>query len=434
MSRPGRVIAVVFAALTSAIAIAAPPPLQAGLAVRDISPDTETLHVPLGGYGERMNAPATGVHDRTMAKALILKQGDKKFAFVAMDLVGIPRSLRDEILLRIQDTGIRSDDLLLAASHTHASVEMAAMNRQNVFENPAIGIFDEKLLDFTAQQTAEAIIAANEKFEIVRFGSTSLEIEGMNRNRRGGRITDNEMTIFRLDRLDGKPFVVHINYTAHPTFMNPSVMEVSAGWPGYLQREVEGFMPGVTCLYSNGAEGDIAPSGGDGPSPFAKAEDYGRKLAVQALEAIAKIKTTPVVNFDYRTHILRLPPRTVPPALKESAGPEYGLDEKNIEAVINAMAPQSSYIGVFRLNDFVAVSIPGEMAVKLGLQIKKELGLAGARYPVIVGLGNEWISYILPPEEYHKGGYEPGVSFYGENLGPVVTEQAITYGKAILGK
>jgi hypothetical protein len=70
----------------------------------------------------------------------------------------------------------------------------------------------------------------------------------------------------------------------------------------------------------------------------------------------------------------------------------------------------------------------------LGVEIKKALQDSGAKHPMIVGLGNEWISYILPPDEYHKGGYEPGVSFYGETLGPVVVAQAIDAGKAILAK
>ncbi|MFP6584177.1 MAG: hypothetical protein VCD00_16695, partial [Candidatus Hydrogenedentota bacterium] len=67
-------------------------PLEAGTAVLNITPDVKNHPTPLGGYGERENAPAVGVHDNTMAKALILKQGDKKFALVTLDLLGVPRS------------------------------------------------------------------------------------------------------------------------------------------------------------------------------------------------------------------------------------------------------------------------------------------------------------------------------------------------------
>jgi hypothetical protein len=407
-------------------------PLLAGLAVSNITPDTSVYHVPLGGYGARQNAPATGIHDYAMAKALILKQGEKKLAFVTSDLLGIPRSLRDEVLIRIAGTGITSDSFMFTASHCHASTEMNAMNRANVFDNKAIGIFDESLLVFTADRIAQAVIDANKELQPVRFGTASVRIDGMNRNRRGDPIVDDELTLARFDSADGKPLVVFVNWTAHPTYMSERVMQVSAGWPGYLQREVEGFMPGAVCMYTNGAEGDISPAGGEGPSEFAKAEDYGRKLAVKVLAEVPKIETRENAVLDYSMTDLKLPKRVAPPALLDSAGPEYGLTPENITTLVETMSPETSYLGVVRIGDMVAVGIPGEMTSSLGVQIKRALSDAGAKHPIVLGLANEWISYILPPEEYTQGGYEPGVSFYGDQLGPVVVAQAIEAGKAIL--
>lgn len=414
-------------------ALAASATVEAGVAVANITPDPAAYHVPLGGYGDRMNAPATGIHDYTLAKALVLRQGDKKFALVTLDLLGIPRSLRDEVLKRIDGTGIGSDNLMLAASHTHASVEMNALNAQNVFGIPNIGIFDQKLLDFTASQIAEGIKQANQKFVPVRVGTASIQVEGLNRNRRGDPVLDQELTVTRIDTADGGPLVVFVNFTAHPTHVNAKVMEISAEWPGYLQREVEAFS-GAICMYSNGAEGDVAPAGGSGPSPFARAEDHGRKVAVHVLEVLRTIKTTPDVTFDFSMTTLNLPPRTPPPALLEEAGPEYGLNETNIKPLINALCPESSYLGVLRLGDLLAVSIPGELFSLLGLELKSSLRDAGAAHPIIVGLGNEWISYMMPPEEFDQGGYEPGVSFYGVRLGPEVIEQGIDAGKKLLAR
>lgn len=408
-------------------------PLEAGVAVLDITPNVLEHPTPLGGYGERENAPAIGVHDSTLAKALILKQGDTRFAFVTLDLLGVPRSLRDEILLRLKGTGIGSDNLLLAASHSHASVEMNAMNRNNVFQNKNIGIYDEYLLMYTADTIAEVIKAANRDFEEVSVGVGSKIVPDLNANRRGNPYTDNEMVVLRLDDADGNPKVVLINYAAHPTFMNEKTMHVSAGWPGYLQREVEGFLgKGVVCMYANGAQGDVRPSGAQGASEFARAEDYGRKLAVKALELIPRIETESDIELKYSMTTLELPERTPPKALLDSAGPEYGLTPENIQMLIEALVPETSYISTLQLGDFLAVSTPGEMTSILGLKVKYDLRNAGARRPVIIGLGNEWISYMLAPDEMHQGGYEPGVSFYGEQLGPVVVEQMVSAGKALL--
>jgi hypothetical protein len=406
-------------------------PLFAGIAVTNITPDTEKYHVPLGGYGARQNARAIGVHDYAIAKALVLKQGDKKFALVTSDLLGIPRSLRDEVLSRIVATGITSDTLMFTASHCHASTEMNAMNRNNVFDNKAIGIFDESLLVFHADRIAQAIIDADKAYQPVRVATASTRIDGMNGNRRGDPIVDNELTVTRIDDADGKPFVAFVNWTAHPTYMNEHVMVVCADWPGYLQRELEAHIPGVTCMYTNGAQGDISPRGSDGPSPFAKAEDYGRKLGIKVFELYSKIEPVENAQLNFSMTTLKLPERTAPPALLDSAGPEYGLTKENIAELVDRMSPKTSYLGILRIGDLVGIGIPGEMTSSLGVQIKQAVAASGVSHPIIVGLCNEWISYILPPEEYTQGGYEPGVSFYGDQLGPVVVSQAIEAGKAI---
>jgi hypothetical protein len=62
----------------------------------------------------------------------------------------------------------------------------------------------------------------------------------------------------------------------------------------------------------------------------------------------------------------------------------------------------------------------------LGERIKNHLFEQGIRYPVIGGMANEWISYILSKEQYQKGGYETSVSFYGPELGPTIHQAMIT--------
>ena len=48
------------------------------------------------------------------------------------------------------------------------------------------------------------------------------------------------------------------------------------------------------------------------------------------------------------------------------------------------------------LGELVIVGIPGEMVASLGLKVKAEtVRINGAAHPVIGGLANEWISYIL---------------------------------------
>ncbi len=422
--------AVGLAALAARVAVA--EPLLMGIGVSNITPDTEAMHVQLGGYGARQSAPATGVHDDLMCKAILLKQGDRTFALVATDQLAIARSLRDEVLARVESAGINSDNLLLTASHTHAAVAMNAMNRSNVFDNKAIGIFDEALLLFTAERIAEAILAANEHYREVQVGTASTMLKGLNRNRRNAPVVDRTLTVTRFDDMEGAPLAVHVNWTAHPTMASAETMVVTAGWPGFLQRNVEGFLPGAVCLYTNGSVGDITTAGASGPSEFARMEDYGRQLAKEVLALVENIETEPDATFNYATSRLELPEHEAPPALLEAAGPEYGLTPENLPILLEALGPDASYLQVLQVGGLTAMAIPGEITSELGLEIQEALRETGAEHPIIVGLSNDWISYILSPSEYNRGGYEPGMSFYGETLGPRVVNQAIEAGKALL--
>ena len=59
--------------------------LRAGVARVDLTPPAE-LNAALGGYGARMSRPAEGVHDRVLAKALVISDGTGRFALVTAGL------------------------------------------------------------------------------------------------------------------------------------------------------------------------------------------------------------------------------------------------------------------------------------------------------------------------------------------------------------
>jgi len=67
---------------------------------------------------------------------------------------------------------------------------------------------------------------------------------------------------------------------------------------------------------------------------------------------------------------------------------------------------------------------PAALAEKLRGQHVRIVSLSTSLH-VIGGLADAWISYMLPPEEYRKGGYESSVSFYGETLGETMVNGAI---------
>jgi neutral ceramidase len=401
--------------------------LMAGIARVDITPPLE-LNAPLGGYGERMNRPAEGVHDRIFAKALVLSDGKQKFALVTADIVGFPPPVKPALVSQL-GAGWSADQIILLASHSHTSIEMNAINPLNTFQIPQIGIFSQRVYEFVMKRLEQVVRDAEGRLVPVTVGTSSIPLEGWNRNRRGGTVVDNELTVTRIDKTDGKPLAVLVNFTAHPTFMSGEDMQFSGDWPGHLQRTLESLIgEGVTAMYYNGAEGDQAPQGRPdaGDSRWERAERYGRDIGIQAWKQWQKTQTQANTALAYHSQTVKLPERTWHPDFTKTGGEEYGLNETLLKEMLPRMFPTEANLISLRLGDLLIVGIPGEMSASLGLKIKADAKrFSGAAHPVIGGLADAWLSYILPASEYRKGGYETSVSFYGETLGDTIVAGAI---------
>jgi hypothetical protein len=130
----------------------------------------------------------------------------------------------------------------------------------------------------------------------------------MNRNRRGNQTVDQDLTVTRIDLINGKPLAVLVNWTAHPTIMDEKDMLVSGGWPGYLQRELEEWIGNeVTAMYYNGAEGDQSPIPPKGASHYEQAESYGRRIAIKAKQIYHNIKLEKNPEFIFNHKKINLP-------------------------------------------------------------------------------------------------------------------------------
>jgi len=406
--------------------------IKAGVKEIIITPPLDIGYT-LGGYGDRMSKPAEGVHDNIRAKVLILDDGSKHYAIITMDILGFPPNVKPQIIEKLNQKRWNEENILLLPSHTHTSLEMFALNDKNIFNLAPIGIFQPKLLEFVVNRLAELIKEADQNLQPVKIGTKKIKLENLNRNRRGNPFVDNDLTITRIDLMDGQPLSVLINWTAHPTIMDDKDMFVSAGWPGYMQREIEAWIGnGVVAMYYNGAEGDQSVIAQHAGSHYEQAENYGRTMAINVVNLYNTIQSEADIKFDYNYHTINLPKREPHPLFMETGGKEYGLDEEKIHILLNQVFPQQTSISALRLGDLLLVGAPGEMIAELGLNIKKELAQTGIKYPVIGGLANQWISYILSASEYKKSGYEASVSFYGKNLGDTIVNGMLTTARPLI--
>lgn len=376
-----------------------------------------------------MSRPATGVHDGVWAKALVLAQAERKFAVVTADVLAFPPGFKAAVIRRLATNALSAEQVLLLPSHSHTSIDMMALHPGNGFGIPQAGIFHKELLDETADRLARVIGDASKNLVAVTAASAVVSVPDRNRNRRhGAAIHDTDLGVARIDTLDGRPLAVLVNWTAHPTFMDAKDMLFSGDWPGHLQRTMEALIGhGVTVMYYNGAEGDQSPTPpSDCASNWERAERYGREMGILAWRAWEKVQPRAVTVFDYHTETIVLPQRQPHPDFMKSGGAEYGLDPARMKDFLDRLVPSATHSTFLRLDDWVILGVPGEMAAQLGLEAKLETRrITGARCVTIGGLADEWVSYALPAEEYRKGGYEASMSFYGETLGSTLVEGVV---------
>jgi hypothetical protein len=110
----------------------------------------------------------------------------------------------------------------------------------------------------------------------------------------------------------------------------------------------------------------------------------------------------------------------------KTGGEEYGLDENTVKIVMKMLGPAEVGLGAIRIGDLLISGAPGEMTAELGIKVKNSIKSSGIKYPAIGGLANEWISYILSRDQYiNGGGYESSVSFYGPDLGSIISNEMI---------
>ncbi|MBI3270501.1 MAG: neutral/alkaline non-lysosomal ceramidase N-terminal domain-containing protein [Planctomycetes bacterium] len=368
------------------------PQLRVGFGVADITPDRP---VPLGGYGERLGKVSTGVHDPVRARALLISSGDRKLAWVVVDLVGVSRKVRQDLYALVgEELGVRPEGFVVSATHDHSGPGGLA---RELHWQLAMGPYDPRLYRFVLDRCAEALRAAERDLAPARLGLGVGRLEGRSRNRRihDGPI-DPQLGVLRVDRPDGTPRGVLVNFAAHPTVLGGGNLLVSADWPGACCDALEARLgPGGHAIFTNADEGDQAPSTPGGATDFERMKAQGEAVAAEAWKVLQGTTTTDHALLQCALAELRIP--------------------RTLKSTV--LLPRTTLVQTVQLQETVLAMVPGEMCVGLGLPLKEKLRAHGAAHAWIIGLSNDHLGYFTTPEMYKTGGYEADMSFCGPTMG-----------------
>ena len=252
----------------------------------------------LGLYAKSFE-PSTGIHTRILARSLVLKKGGTKYALAQADLGGVPYALIQEVAKRIAATGIRAENILISATHTHSAMGNIWPVDNNGYAFVGGDAFDPRTFEQVAQGIAESIIAADKRLTGAKIGVGRAAITDASRNRefdtylrntdipgdaaaQHADSIDPTVTVVRVDDAKGKPMAVWSNFAVHPTSFGDGNSLLSGDNAGVAARITEKALgPGVVNVWTNSAEGDAAPNG-DPASVGGQAAEWVRSSAAGA--------------------------------------------------------------------------------------------------------------------------------------------------------
>lgn len=328
-------LAVVAAGATAAPAAAQEPAggLRAGAAQTDITPPRTGYY--LGGW-TRADRRVEGQHTRLSAKAMVLEQGGRKVALVAVELFMVPGGLQQHVAEAVADRGFTTGNVLVSATHTHAgpggfsnyaTLNTAAPNASMLLTDiRSLSLLldpvraDRQLYTFLVRQISDAIRRADDDLQPAVAGWGDEQLYGITRNRsleahlnnhgvkrRPGTGTveddpggyadtiDPEVDVLRVDQVVGGrrvPIGAWSQFANHGTVVKSEIKAYSGDHHAAATRlfeqgvRDEGGVPAghaVVNVYGSGAEGDQS-AGLDHTGP-AGAHEVGRAEAASMLRA-----------------------------------------------------------------------------------------------------------------------------------------------------
>lgn len=246
-----------------------PSGLWAGVARADITPPVGIAQM---NWGSQSHIVSTGNDPLGLcATALVLSDGMTKFAMVDVDRLFV-EGLEPSIQRASKLTGIPEQNIRLAATHTHAAVNVSSTKGPAGLDlsefQAAVKRYDDSIIDKIVGLIVEADAALKPAHIFGDRGEGRININrrvrakgdnppAVGRNPKG--FLDRELIVFRLDGADGRPIAVLANYPCHGTVLAYENKKVSPDWIGMVRRVVEEAMPTAKCLFFQGAAGNQGP-------------------------------------------------------------------------------------------------------------------------------------------------------------------------------
>ena len=408
----------------------ASPHWQAGAAAVVITPEEPTW---MAGYASR-DKPSEGKFQDLFAKALALEDSQgTPLVIVTLDLIGIPRALREELENEVREKyQLPPAGLLINASHTHSGPVVRAERSAVYHLTPEQGEQIQKYVAGLKEKLVDVMGAALDDLGPATLGYSRARA-GLAMNRRlptdrGYRNSpypdgpvDHDVPVLRVERPDGTLRAVLFGYACHSTTLG--LYEFCGDYGGYAQEYLEEIYPDAVAMFMAGCGGDQNPYP---RGTLERAQQHGRTLAT-AVEAALLPQPVPLAGplgvaiEAVALEFASIPSREELTGLAESSNrfaQRRGtllLEELDEKGHLRESYPYLVQVVQFG-PDLTLVALGGEVVVDYSLRLKREFA---GRAVWVAGYSNDVFAYVPSKRVLAEGGYEAdGAVLYTTLSGP----------------
>jgi hypothetical protein len=394
--------------------------VRAGAAAAAIATPTG---VPLAGYGARgPDNRSAGALAPVEARALVVEAdgGDPRVAIVALDALIVLPALRDAIAARAADLGL--DALVVAATHTHSGP--GGYSDALVAQAAILGWHVPASFDALVAAADTALRRAAGALRPARLAAATADGAGLAANRRrAGGPGDPAVPVLRVDAADGSGAIATLfALAAHPTVLSPANLYLSPDYPGPARARIEAARGGV-ALFLAGPLGDQKPhldGEPEWPDDVARQAETARRLGETLAERV--LNTDRGSAFDPAPVVAARRVDWALPPIDVRADCAWWLGAPLLHLVARDFLPERTPLVALRLGPLRLLASPFEVGVEVAAALRAR---APAGPPLLVAAhANDWLGYLLQPEDWDRGGYEPCLAYHGRALAPRFVDEA----------
>jgi len=362
----------------------------AGFASARITPDTPQW---LAGYDRREKS--LGVHDDIWCKVAAFSNGRDTVVIAANDVIGLFRDDVEEIRQAVDISNRCRDRIFITCTHNHSGPDLLGLwnaDRSKSGVDPAYLSYVKHVI----ARTVEKALASLQSADLLL---ASTEVEGISYNGRDREITDNSVVVLQARTAD-RVIGTLVNFACHPEVLTGGNNLITSDYAHYMYRGLESASGGVAMLVNGALGGMLTPLVSE--HSFAEAERCGTVLADAVLSALEHPTRMASADLMCRIKEMRL--------TLENPGFERlyraGIVRREFQG--NTVLTE---VGIVRLGDLTAVSIPGEALPKIGLRLKERMSTP---FKMVFGLANDELGYLIPGEDWRADAYEESMSVAGD--------------------